>query len=861
MQKLLNIIIKYSVYLLVFLLPLFFSPFSFEAFEFNKQYLLIFLVSLAFLAWIFRMIVYGREIRLRRTPIDVPVLLFLFVTTLGVFFSVDTFSSILGSYGRFSDGLLGILSLGMLYFIVVNNTEIDNDKSKTEKREQEAENKKQRTGSILTVKGILKTYLLSSGIIVIFTYFSLFGLWSKLESAIGGKGLPQVMMFKTFNLAAGSLEGLAMILVSVVILVMGLLLYSSKKITNIFSWTFLILAMFLLFWIDFTPSWLVLGVTSVLIFGTAFFKKLCQERINILLLPIAILLICLVGGLFRSSLVLSTFFSPSELITNTDNDIISEKFNLPQEIVPDQKTSWKIALESVKEKPIFGSGIGTYYYDFFKFKPVEFNQTIYWNIGFNRAGSYVSEILSTGGILGILSYTLLIGAFLFGLLGKRVPDNTGQTSEVIEKIKKRISVIDLGAGKSAKENIISRNASETITDHEPDSPRSEAEAGGRVRMLFYIFCLFFPLLALIISQFLYYQNTILAFTFWLFLGVIFASQSQNLSWRRISLKDSPEKTLIFNFLLIVLIVLFSGVYYAGIRFYVSDVRYTRQLKSDLAQNLDERIRITESAINLNHHIPQYRIDLAALYLAKVLKEVQKPIEDINQDILQSSISKTIGEAKAATDISPNNLFTWKARGVAYREIRGLVAGAEEWAIESLGEAVKLEPTNPILHSELGKLYLAESGTVSDEKEKQNYASKAKQEFDAAARLKPDYLDAQIQLGLWEENQGNIKEAINKFENLKKNLTVEAYYQDQFSAQEIMFNLGRLYFNDGQIDKAILEFETVVELNPNHSNAHYSLGLAYQTKGEKEKALKEFEKVLELNPGSKDVQSRIEGLKK
>ncbi|PIZ87470.1 MAG: hypothetical protein COX92_01100, partial [Candidatus Nealsonbacteria bacterium CG_4_10_14_0_2_um_filter_40_15] len=72
--------------------------------------------------------------------------------------------------------------------------------------------------------------------------------------------------------------------------------------------------------------------------------------------------------------------------------------------------------------------------------------------------------------------------------------------------------------------------------------------------------------------------------------------------------------------------------------------------------------------------------------------------------------------------------------------------------------------------------------------------------------------------------------------------------------------GRLYFNNNQIDEAITQFERVISLMPNHSNAHYSLGVAYQKKGEKTKALQEFEKVQELNPGNADVQAKIESLK-
>ncbi len=102
--------VKYSIYTLVFLLPLFFLPFSFEAFEFNKQYLLFFLTSLAFFVWLAKMILIDKEIRFRRSPLDIFVLAFLFMAILSAVFSVDRSSSLFGFYGRFSGGLIGLLS-------------------------------------------------------------------------------------------------------------------------------------------------------------------------------------------------------------------------------------------------------------------------------------------------------------------------------------------------------------------------------------------------------------------------------------------------------------------------------------------------------------------------------------------------------------------------------------------------------------------------------------------------------------------------------------------------------------------------------------------------------------------------------
>ena len=80
------------------------------------------------------------------------------------------------------------------------------------------------------------------------------------------------------------------------------------------------------------------------------------------------------------------------------------------------------------------------------------------------------------------------------------------------------------------------------------------------------------------------------------------------------------------------------------------------------------------------------------------------------------------------------------------------------------------------------------------------------------------------------------------------------------SSEILFQLGRLYFNNNQITEAINQFKRVVILVPDHSNAHYSLGVAYAAQGKKSLAIEEFQKVLELNPDNSDIIKKLKSLR-
>lgn len=768
MQKFLNSIVKNSIYLLVFLLPLFWLPFSFNIFEFNKQYLLFFLVSIAFFAWMARMVFYDKEIRFRRTSLDILVLLFLFVAILSSFFSIDKISSILGFYGKFSDGLIGLLSFGTFYFLITNNTEIKNKEEK----------KNIIHNSLFTVQSLLKTLLWSSSFVILISYFSIFGLWQRISEYLSSYQftLPQVMLQRIFNPISGSLEGLAIFLVVVMVLLVGLLLgQKDKSRIKSFGYQILLLSsLFLLLIIDFTSAWIVLLITLSLFVSFALWTRSFRKDVNKLLIPLFLIIIAGFG-----SFIDIKEFSGLDQTT------------LFQERVLSQETSWKVSFGSLTENVksgLLGSGTGTFYYDFLKQKPKEFNQNPLWQLRFDRPGNYFAEIVATMGILGILSYLALIGFFLF------------------------ISWFVLAS---------------------------------KIKVRSIYFPLFFVVLALLIGQVFYYQNTTLAFMFWLFLGLSAVSWSQfetktaksSISEKTISFKNFPEISLVFSFFLIITGLTILGMYFFAGKFYWADVSY----KNALIKN---RIQDLEMAVKLNPYQSQYKIVLSRFYLSETLNELRKPVSDQNQEKIQNLVSSSISQARESVLISPNWVSSWEVSGIIYREIRAGADGALEWGINAFEKAVELEPTNPILHTELGKLYL-ESDKIE----------KAKQEFEKANDLKPDYLDALIQGALIYEREDNLDEAITRIKDLAENypFSIESSYVD------VLFQLGRLYFNNGQLDEAVSELEKAIKIFPNNSNVLYSLGVVYQNKRETEKAIEVFEMVLELNPENEDVVQKLKEL--
>ncbi len=749
-----NKVLKVSIYLLVFLLPLFWLPFSFEAFEFNKQYLLFFLVSLTFLTWLAKMVLADKEIRFRRTPLDIPVLAFLFIAVLSAVFSIDRGASIFGFYGRFSDGLIGLLGLGVFYFLLTNLTSGTNGT---------ATNGTNLTDEKISSGGLLRVFFGSVFFVILISYLSIFGVWQKI-----GQGLPQIMLQKIFNPVSGSLEGLAIFLAIIIVLLTGWLLSRGRqdgKLGTFFYYLLLISALGLLALIDLPSAWLIILIGLGIFFIFSLAKRLFKEDVNQLLLVILLLVI-----------------SAAFLFLDTTDFSNSDIFNFQREQVLNQGTSWKVALGAATDNiksGFLGSGIGTYHYDFAKFKPAEFNQSPLWQIRYDRAGSYLSELLATMGFLGLISYLALAAIFLlisWFLLGEIKPVSS--------------------AGKS------------------------ELKEGNGMRL-----SLLVAFLALLAAQFFYYQNTVLAFTFWFVLGLAAVSlqkphtlvspkesnlptgQAGELRGRPaqekvLSFKNFPEINLVFSTLLVFLSLAVLVSYYFSAKFYLADVNY---LKAQLTAISEERIKTLERVVEMNPKSAIYQVVLARAYWLQILQELDKPQSEIDIAKLQDGAAKAIDRAKKAAEISPNSVLSQETLGIIYRDIQPLAQGAADWAVTYFQKAIDLEPKNPVLYTELGKLYLATD------------VQKARENFEKAITLKTDYVDA-------------------------------------------LFQLGILYFNNNQTDEAINQFEKIVNLTPNYSNALYSLGLAYAKKGEKEKAIQYLEMVLQLNPGNEEVINKIEELR-
>lgn len=115
-----NRIIKVGFFLLFALIPLLLTPWNYELFEYNKMMAVYAITITISAAWLVKMIK-EREIRIAKTPLDIPILLFLSSQLLSTMFSMDPHVSWFGYYSRFNGSMWSVISYAVLYFAFVSN--------------------------------------------------------------------------------------------------------------------------------------------------------------------------------------------------------------------------------------------------------------------------------------------------------------------------------------------------------------------------------------------------------------------------------------------------------------------------------------------------------------------------------------------------------------------------------------------------------------------------------------------------------------------------------------------------------------------------------------------------------------------
>ncbi|MBI4598926.1 tetratricopeptide repeat protein [Candidatus Uhrbacteria bacterium] len=766
---------RWSLGILFFLLPLFFLPATVDAFEVNKQTLFVILTSVALLSWLGSMVV-EKRLSFRAGWINLGPLLIVVGALVSSIFSLAGYQTWVGQAVQEYTSFLTLAMSAVLFYVLVN------------------------TAHEPRVQRNLFVALLASGALAgLVTVLVVFGVPLPM-------GLGEIRGFNTI----GTINAFVTFLTVVTCLGIGWWLGGKKGEENLLpeGWqgnalrgliAFIgIVTLLLLLAIDFWVFWVIAMFGMVLLLAFAFLQQGELGKTNRFTLP---LLFLLVAVLF--------LFLPSPL-----------RLNLPVVVSPSYGASWNLTTSVLKESPLrlaFGSGPGTFAYDYTKYRSESLNAGNFWSVRFDRAKSHILTTVTTFGVVGGLLWVLFVVAVALKALARLLKER--------DHADWKITYATFGAWG-----------------------------------------------ALVCSLVLYSSNMTFQFLFWALTGLLVAQVARGV--KETDFGRSPKLGLVFSFgFMVVAIGVLTTLFVTGQR-YASEIAYAQAVRLDRAQApAVQIIQKMGRAVSYNSLSDVYYRNLSQALLKRtreVIAEAQAAAGEGGQiapeqsQQIQRLVVAAVNASKRATDLAPNNVSNWVVRANVYRDVMSFVSKAEDFSAASYEQAVKLEPANPANHVNLGRLYLAigdrarslkasenaELAKTAVESEQKTLAS-AEEILLRAIALKPDYAPAHYYLAGVFERQGRLPEAVARMEALRN-----------YSPTDIGlgFQLSMMYLRIQNYDAARAELERLVKISPNYSNALWYLASVYEIKGDLQAALKQVEKVAELNPDNALVQVRLQKLR-
>ena len=762
---------RWLLIILMFLMPLFFLPVTLEPLEINKQTLLLVLTCAAALCWLAHMLV-SRQVTIRRGWMNFLPWFLALAFIVPAVYSVAPYLSWVGAHRSEYTSVLTALALAVLFYLLGNTMSLRQE-----------------------YRRVHLAFMISTSVAAFICVLQILGvdLLSAISPSLAYNTIGTPSTFVTFLITLNAFFIAAFLShhKGDSILHDGVIGIIERVLTLFVS----VASIFLLLILDDPTLWMLFSISLAVLFVFVVFRAKDFPHHGRLVIP---------GVLFLGSLAF-WFFLPG-----------LSQFALPLEVTPNTAGSLIVAEQTLSAtSSSWGSGPGTYTFDYSQFHDVSLNETDFWNTRFDRASSFALTLVPTIGVFGVM----MLGLFVLLLAIRAI-------AQVLR----------------------------------PASRDEWLES----------FVHFSPWLTLVFSMFLVPWNMTLMVMFGVFSGLL-ASQVMRKEWSK-SLKSAAGARLIISAVFVMLALAFLVGIFVTARRYTAEIAFTRAAVLDReGVDLSEVVALLDRATTLNSSHDTYYRNLGEALLLRVDEELKNvsSIDTLTSEsaqYVQSLVAASVNAVVRATELSPNNVLNWLSRGFVYRELIPVLGEAGEFAVMSYSQAIMLEPLNPQNWTELGKAYLAAAEQVRPltaspdatsallaQTQLTQLLTSAQTAFEKAVELKPNYAPAHFQLAVTYERQGRIDDAIGKMES------VAQYNQLDVG---VFFQLGMLYpqrGGTGDVDRAQTAFEHAVKIAPGYANAHWFLASIYEQEGDIAAAVREVEAVLELNPGNDIVESRLERL--
>jgi len=130
---------------------------------------------------------------------------------------------------------------------------------------------------------------------------------------------------------------------------------------------------------------------------------------------------------------------------------------------------------------------------------------------------------------------------------------------------------------------------------------------------------------------------------------------------------------------------------------------------------------------------------------------------------------------------------------------------------------------------------------------------AEAHFIEATRLRRNYINALIYLGLIEYERGEYDKAAGYYEQALAGVPSHPNYPDA------MENLGIVRYAQGRLDEAITAYSKALELRPGKADTYFNLGVALQARRRTDDAARAFREALRLRPDHRSAQTKLDAL--
>lgn len=606
--------INYLFALLFFLVPLVLFPETSELFEFNKMVLTYALTVLIAFVWLSRMVV-ERKIIFKRTFLDIPLVIFLLSQLLSTLVSVDTRTSFLGYYSRFHGGLLSTISYTVLYWAYVSN---------------------------IKRKGVKKSFyaLFASALVV-----SIYGILQHF--GIDAHIWVQDVQSRVFS-TLGQPNWLAAFIVALTPLTWAFAISAKEKNSSRLFWYILSSVFFLVLLYTKSRSGLLGFATGFFVFWGGYFLTTSKEKVrkslrSFTIITLIILILTLVEG---------TPWTPK--ITNLGKSTpppTQQKVRAPAletggtESGEIRKIVWTGAIDIWKNYPILGTGVETFAFSYYNFRPAEHNLVSEWNYLYNKAHNEYLNFAATTGTIGLLSYTLLIMATVYLFI-----KTSGIKIKGVDKKSKNKETLALAAG-------------------------------------------YFSILA---TNFFGFSVVPVALLFFLFPAMAVALQEKE--------SEEPEKTELSGGQKLTIAMLLAAASYLLLivgRYWYADYIYAKGKMLNDAGNPSQAREFLQKSVKLSPNEAIYWNELSQTTTKIAVFFSEEGKEKLAEEFARSSIV----ESQRAVDLSPANVNIRRDRASIFVKLSIISPDYLVNARNTLIKAVEIAPTDALLHYNLALSYI------------------------------------------------------------------------------------------------------------------------------------------------------------